>query len=349
MFIRRICCLILAAMMTCGALAEPAEATMEPETVHEIVQAMFAAAAGTDTETEKALREEMTEDECMARNQENALYRERTFEWLKAAFAGETVEPETTPEPDAAPGEQWTAEDGYAAFSEREQGKAFLELLDGLGAQDMESALALTRLACESWLAEIDGAALEEMNPDYSCWIFCPDSQIDYPVVHGEDNSFYLHRMFNGDYNSCGTLFMDYRNLPDFQDPNTLIYGHHMRNGSMFKSITYYAEQSYYEAHPFMLIVAPAEISVVAMFAGYTTDKRDHCYDIAISDEEDMRAFVAEAMEKSDFVSETVIEPGDRLVTLSTCAYAFENARYIAIGKLCPVWTAQEDALDGEN
>lgn len=358
MHVRRIFCLTLAAMLMVCALAEgfeqaeqDEEAIMPPEQAHEIVEALFAAAAGTDADAEKAAREGLNEEETAERNRNNAQYRARTLEWLKAAFAGDEAEPESvaTPEHEAANAVQWTYADGYAAFSEREQGKAFLKILAGMGALDMDSALEVTRSACWAWMSEIDGAALAEMNPDYSCWLYCPGSPIDYPVVRGEDNKYYLHRLFNGEYNACGTLFIDYRNLPDFQDPNTLIYGHHMRNGSMFKTITYYAEQCYYEAHPFMLLIAPGETAIVEMFAGYTTDKRDHCYDIAISDDEDMQAFVAEASEKSDFISEVEVGPGDRLVTLSTCAYAFENARYIAIGRLNTAWMAPQDtAYDGD-
>ena len=73
------------------------------------------------------------------------------------------------------------------------------------------------------------------------------------------------------------------------------------------------------------------------LFAGYTTDKRDHCYNIAISDEEDMLEFLDDAREKSDFLSSAEVGAEDNLVTFSTCAYAFENARYILIGRLMEV------------
>ena len=114
-----------------------------------------------------------------------------------------------------------------------------------------------------------------------------------------------------------------------------------MRNGSMFKGITYYAEQVYYDAHPWILISSGREVALLELFAGYLTDKRDHCYDIAISDEADLSAFAQTALEKSDFRAEIEILPGDRLVTLSTCAYAFENARYILIGRMDSLWQAE--------
>ena len=81
------------------------------------------------------------------------------------------------------------------------------------------------------------------------------------------------------------------------------------------------------------------EIYVIEVFAGYVTDGRDHCYDIAISDEEDMRNFVRTAEKKSDFDAHVEINyVKDHLVTLSTCAYNFENARYIVLGRLDLAW-----------
>ena len=276
----------------------------------------------------------------------------------EAALATEAVsETEALPVMEADPAAQaetadgeipaWTIADSYAAFLENELGRAYLEQMEALGGADMEGCLQLTRQACAVWMAEVDHAMLAEMNADYACWLYAPGTQIDYPVVQCGDNSHYLHRMFNGERNSAGTLFIDYRNLPDFQDPNTLIYGHHMRNDSMFGTLTDYADQAYFESHPYMLLMREGEICLLEIFAGYTTTDEDHCYDIAISDAEDMLEFVRMAQEKSDFEADIEILPGNRLATLSTCAYAFKDARYIAIGRLLTVWQAEGgDTLD---
>lgn len=333
------------------------------------VELLFAAATGTTAEQETALRAEMTDEEKEARNAENAEYRAKTLPWLIAAFQPEAREDDAAAQSDGieiqadetgaegnAPAENadnsddtlndadvqpvYTTVDSYEAFREREQGQAFLVYVEQLGGADAETAIQLTREICALWMEQIDHEELRGMNEDYSCWIYAPDTQIDYPIVHGADNSYYLKHLFNGAYNASGTLFVDYRNLSDFQDPNTLIYGHHMRNDSMFGTLTDYAEQAYFESHPFALIMSEEEIFLLEFFAGYTTRHDDHCYDIAISDEEDMAAFVEEALRKSDFASDVRIWPTDRLVTLSTCAYAFENARYILIGKIVPVWEA---------
>ncbi len=362
---RALCLLIALSLAACCAAAEATDApqpTMAPEEIRLTVEALFMAAAGTDAESEKLIRKEMTGEELDERNAARAEYRAMTLPWLIEALRP-TEEPATdaspdpssspspspsptpVPTPSPAPGESaeptapvWTIEDSWAAFQENEWGKAYVERLRMMGAEDMESCMALTKEICGLWMDEVDHEKLSGMNEDYACWIYAPGTQIDYPVVHGEDNSYYLKRLFSGEKNSAGTLFIDYRNLPDFQDPNTLIYGHHMRNDSMFGTLTDYVNQAYYEAHPYILLMSAEEICIVELFAGYTTNDRDHCYDIAISDEEDMKAFLNEALRKTNFLSFVQVEPFDRLVTLSTCAYAFENARYIALGRIETVW-----------
>lgn len=350
---KRYCALVLAAILAAvnaaGALAE----MTQEEADALLVEALFSAAAGTTQQSEQDALEGLSEEERAARQAELAEYRRITRVWLAAALAQEAQEEdmpapteppltdeETVPEP--------TCEEAFEALSSCETAQAYLALLSG---DEWQACLEETREAVVRWLGGINAEQLAAMNGDYACWLYAPGTPIDYPVVQGEDNSYYLHRLFNGEHNACGTLFIDYRNLSGFQDPNTLIYGHHMRNGSMFKAITYYAEQSYFDSHPYMLIVTPEKLYLVELLAGYTTSKTDHCYDIAISDAEDMQAFVSEARAKSNFQSDIEILPGERLVTLSTCAYAFENARYIVIGRLTDVETvAGEDKLpDGQS
>ena len=349
--------------MTQEETASPAyvSADMTQEEIQHFIETLFAAAAGTTDEQEKEIRKDMTEAELEARSAASAEYRAKTLPWLTAAFRPDVPSEELVPisdelsaleppqEPAAASeGEEaeppvYTAQDSYAVFRETEAGTEYLTLLESMGGDSRETCLLITQEICGMWMAQVNHEALADMNGDYRCWIYAPDTQIDYPVVQSGDNSYYLKRLFNGARNSAGTLFIDYRNLPGFQDPNTLIYGHHMRNDSMFGSLTDYAEQAYYEGHPVLLVMAADEIFLLEVFAGYTTSDKDHCYDIAISDEEDMAAFIDEAVRKSDFVSGVQVKTTDTLVTLSTCAYAFEDARYILIGRIVPVWSAETD------
>ncbi len=356
-------------------------AQLPSEEIHEIVEAMFLAAAGVKEWDEIQLwKTYKTNTEKEARSAENAAYRVKTLPWLVEAYApgnrptptpeaaanpnpttpvrptatptpAPTITPAPTPipTPTATPAPNatatpeptpvWQPEDGMTAYQDNEFGKTFLEMLKPLGGTDAESCIAVTQAVIQRWLAEIDHEKLEGINEDYECWLYAPSTPIDYPVVQCGNNSYYLTRMFNRQSNPAGTLFMDYRNLPDFQDPNTLIYGHHMRDSTMFHSLTDYETEGFFEAHPFMAIVDADEIYVVEVFAGYVTDGSDHCYDIAISDEEDMREFIQSAEKKSDFDSHVKVNcRKDHMVTLSTCAYNFENARYVVIGRLDLAW-----------
>ena len=337
-------------------------AALPSKEIHALVEAMFLAAAGVEEHAElKLWKTFRTEAEKEARSAENAAYRARTLPWLKAAFAPgnpaaeaepAAIRPAPTPEPTAAPLTQataaedqatmWTAEDGVAAFRDNVYGQQYLAQLETLGGTDARRCLAVTQAVVWRWLAELEHDRLAEANPHYQLWLYAPGMPIDYPVVQCSDNSYYLDRLFNRKKNPAGTLFIDCRNLPELQDPNTLIYGHHMRDGSMFHSLTDYESRGFYEAHPWMVAVRADEILLIEVFAGYVTDGRDHCYDIDLFDEDDMGEFVAAAREKSNFDAHVEIDCArDHLVTLSTCAYNFENARYVVIGRLVTMWEGE--------
>lgn len=98
-------------------------------------------------------------------------------------------------------------------------------------------------------ILDIDFAALKEASPDLVGWLYCPDTVVSYPVVQGQDNSYYLSHLADGSENRNGCLFMDCGNRSGLSDENTLIYGHHMASGKMFACLVSYAEQEYYEAH----------------------------------------------------------------------------------------------------
>ena len=350
--IRKWVAMILAGLVLCtGCVAEGQ--TIDSKTAHEVVTCLFAAAAGTNADREKELFSRMTEEEETAHIAENAAYRKSVLPWLAEVLiyqeeTGKQVTDDETPEEnekDTDPEvmaemalQKGRMEAAFRAMSNNEEGRKYLDQLYLLGAEDEETCLELTRSCFQVWLSEIEPQRLRAMNEDYLFWLYAPDSPIDYPVVQGTDNAYYLHRLFDGEINSAGTLFADYRNLPTLEDPNTLVYGHHMRNDSMFGSLDWYEKQEYYESHPYMLLVGEDEIDLIELFAGYTTKSDDECYDIAISDEKDLLEFTETAKRKSDFISDTEIMKNDRLITLSTCAYAFQNARYIVIGRLLPTW-----------
>ena len=186
-------------------------------------------------------------------------------------------------------------------------------------------------------VAEIDFAALKEVNSDVVAWICCPDTVINYPVVLGGDNEYYLTHLVDGTENGNGTLFIDRKNARDFSDENTVIYGHHMQSGKMFACLVEYADQAYYDAHPIIYLVTPEAKYKIELFSGYTTTFDSSAYMLRFSSSHDYAEWLREVARKSDFKANMHLSTNDHIITLSTCAYSFYDARYVVHGRLMQV------------
>ncbi len=176
----------------------------------------------------------------------------------------------------------------------------------------------------------VDFDELTAVNPDVVGWIYCEDSQVNYPVLHAEDNDKYLHMMYNGEYNKAGSIFMDCANNPDLSDLNTLIYGHHMKNGSMFAMLHEYRSQEFYEGHKVFWYLTPVNTYKLYPIAGYVGDSVAEVYS-HFTEPEQLDSYLAFAFSHSDFQADYIPKVIDRIVVLSTCAYEFEDARYVVI------------------
>lgn len=192
------------------------------------------------------------------------------------------------------------------------------------------------QLPMETAPIEVDFEVLWETNEDVVGWIYCEDTPINCPIVQAEDNDYYLRRLIDGTWNSSGTLFADYRNAADFSDSNTIIYGHNMKNKGMFGTLSNYKEQSYYDEHPLMWLLTPNGNYKVELIAGYVTSSTSEIYSFGQAEEE-VLALAEQSIEKSTFTSDFQVLQGDRFVTLSTCSYEYDNARYVLIGRLTPL------------
>ena len=182
----------------------------------------------------------------------------------------------------------------------------------------------------------INYSSLSSQNGDIAGWIYCEGTPINYPIVRGSNNDFYLDHRFDGVYSIFGSIFIDCRCPKDFSAEDTLIYGHHMDNGSMFAAIVNYKSQSYYNAHPTMLIDTPSGDFLLELFAGYTAATDDVCYSYPVYGGS-RDTLIDHALAMSTFQSGIVPSSSDRIVTLSTCAYDFKNARYVVLGVLTPL------------
>lgn len=183
-------------------------------------------------------------------------------------------------------------------------------------------------------LGDIDLAALQEKNPDVLGWIFLPDSKINYPILQGEDNEYYLKHTWDGVPNSVGSIFMEARNTPDFSDFNTILYGHNMGNGSMFAHLHRYYNHTYWEKHPYVYLLNADGIFRYEIFSSYKAEVDSSTYGLSFHQTETRVNFLEAAIENSDI--DTGIEPSvtDRILTLSTCSGSGYDTRRVVHARL---------------
>lgn len=180
----------------------------------------------------------------------------------------------------------------------------------------------------------VDFQMLKTINPDIVGWIYGEGTGISYPVVQGDNNEFYLSHMPDYTYNQSGSIFMDCRNTDQSEISNKILYGHHMKNGSMFAGLQKYANQDYYEAHnSFYYLTENKNYRLEILRAGVTTDASD-VYRTAFSSVQEKKSCV-DRWDRKSCISSVFQEKADAsLMTLSTCSYVTKNARFVVQGQL---------------
>ena len=182
----------------------------------------------------------------------------------------------------------------------------------------------------------VDFDKLSATNSDAIGWIYCADTPINYPVVQAADNSKYLHAGLDGKYLRSGTIFADYRNEEITTDRQLVLYGHSMKNKTMFGSLLEYKQQAYYDAHPVWYYLTPDAEYRIELFAGCVSKVADIIYR-PNPDDAEYTAYIEKMRSQSTFDSDVEVSLEDTIVVLSTCSYEFDNARYVALGKLVKI------------
>ena len=178
-------------------------------------------------------------------------------------------------------------------------------------------------------LKKMDFTSLRKVNDDILGWILIPHTVISYPLLQGEDNSYYLTHTYKKTTSVVGAIFMEYRCSPDLSDFNTIIYGHRMNNGSMFATLKNYRKQSYWKAHPSVYVTDDSGSHRYDIFAAYEVSTEGDTFRIAFSSDKEKQAFLDACTGLS--VIDTGITPtvGDRVLTLSTCTGNGHATRWI--------------------
>lgn len=181
---------------------------------------------------------------------------------------------------------------------------------------------------------KVNFKVLKSENKDIVAWIFSENTPINYPIVQSYDNNYYLRRLLNGKYNITGTIFMDYRNNSEFMDSNTIIYGHNMKDDTMFGTLLKYKDQNYYEDHKIMYLFTEEKSYKLELFAGYTLSANSNIYNVSAASNSSNIQIAEKAKEKSTFKSDIKVQETDHIVTLSTCSYEYDEARFVVMGVL---------------
>lgn len=168
---------------------------------------------------------------------------------------------------------------------------------------------------------QVDFEKLQQINPDVIGWLEIEALEdISYPIVQGEDNDFYLHRTFKKTDNYAGSIFIDYTNASDFSDCNTIIYGHNMKNGSMFGKLKQLYEKEKYKDSKYLWICTPQGKYRYEIFSMQYADVNSDTYTLFSDHSEEFGNYLIKMQEKSKTdLGVKNLTKDDYIVTLSTC------------------------------
>lgn len=182
--------------------------------------------------------------------------------------------------------------------------------------------------------------ALQNENKDIKGWIEIPGTTINYPVLQGEDNEFYVNHNYKKNKVKSGAIFIDMMYSWDKPSTNMLIYGHNMKNGTMFTTLMNYQSKSYYEKHPsirFTTNTSDSTYDIIAAFESKAYKDSENVfkyYDfINANNEDEFNNYITNIKKMSIYDTGKTAMYGDELMTLSTCAYHTENGRFVVVAK----------------
>lgn len=184
-------------------------------------------------------------------------------------------------------------------------------------------------------LLTIDFEALLERNGDIVAWLDIPGTQISYPVLKGKDNDTYLRTDLDHHYSTAGSLFIDASLSGTFSEPASLIYGHHMHNGSMFADLTHYREQDYFDQHRELYLYLPDGRVYHYTAAAWLNPAADsQLYTFGYAADDIFAAYANDILSQSLIPVQRTIKAEDHLLILSTCERTANEKRLVLVAVL---------------
>ena len=207
-------------------------------------------------------------------------------------------------------------EEAKAAMTEDE----INEMLSGMKAT--ETAETVTEEQSE--VIPVKFEELQAVNPDVYAWITVPGTDIDYPILqHASDNTYYLMHNIDGSYGYPGCIYTENMNSKDFTDNNTVIYGHNMKNGSMFAQLHKFEDPDFFKENREVLIYLPDEVLHYTIFAAHIYDDRHLLYSFDFTDPEVYQKYLDSIFSTRDMSAnidkDITVTTDDQIITLVTC------------------------------
>ncbi len=186
---------------------------------------------------------------------------------------------------------------------------------------------------------DVNFTELWKVNPDMYAWIKIPNTNVDYPVLQTSgDDGFYLEHNYKKEYEFAGSIYTEKLNKKDFSDPNTVLYGHNMLNGTMFRTLHNFRDPDFFAANPYIYILLPDRTLTYEIFSAYEYDDRHILYSFDFSDEDVYAEYLAYATNPTESMMcnrrEIEVTTDDKIITLSTCLGNIDTSRYLVQGVL---------------
>ncbi len=170
----------------------------------------------------------------------------------------------------------------FTMFDYRSASKEYVDLAQNynLVSSNKNNSTLNNDIYRKNMICPIDFESLKKINSNIIGWIKIPDTEINYPIVQTTDNEYYLFHTFRKEKKSAGCIFLDYQNNEDFSSYVNYIYGHNMKDGTMFHNLRYYMDKSFYEKHSLIYIYTPQKNIELKIIGTILCDETDEIYSI---------------------------------------------------------------------
>ena len=201
----------------------------------------------------------------------------------------------------------------------------------------LTEANLIKQLGIEVPKKNLDWKKLHAINPDIYAWIYIPNTEVEYPIVqHPSEDEYYLNRNLDGSFGKPGCIFTQHYNHKDFLDLNTVVYGHNMKSGRMFRSIHQFEDKKFFEENPYIYVYTEDRVLIYEVFAAYLSDDSHILNTNDLTTTEGYAHYLEKVYRESksgNVRDDITVTAMNRILTLSTCAKR-SNQRFLVQGVL---------------